>query len=65
MYCDNQAAVALSKNLVNSLKTRHFRLSWHFIRQVVEAKEVVVEFVRTALQDANSLTKALTSSVHK
>ena len=34
------------------------------MRQVQEAGEVVVSFVRTALQDADVLTKALSVSTH-
>ena len=65
LLCDNQAAISLSKNPVHSSKTRHFRLSWHFIRQAQKDREVVVEFVPTALQDADVLTKALSGPSFK
>ena len=64
LYCDNQSALAISKNPVQHYRTRHFKLHWHFVRQVQEAGEVVVSFVRTALQDADVLTKALSVSTH-
>jgi hypothetical protein len=64
LYCDNQSAMAISKNPVQHYKTRHFRLSWHFVRQVQEAGEIAVHFVRTALQDADILTKALSVTTH-
>jgi len=64
LYCDNQSAVKISKNPVQHHRTRHFNLSWHFVRQVQEAGEVEVAFVRTALQDADVLTKALAVRVH-
>ena len=65
LFCDNQAALQVSKNPVQHHKTRHFKLSWHFMRQLHESGQIVVEFVRTALQDADVLTKALSVSLHK
>ena len=64
LYCDNQSAIALSKNPVQHYRTRHFKLAWHFVRQVQEAGEVQVEFVRSNLQDADLLTKALSVANH-
>ena len=64
LYCDNQSAMAISKNPVQHYRTRHFKLNWHFVRQVQEAGEISVCFVRTALQDADMLTKALSVSTH-
>ena len=64
MHCDNQAAIQISKNPVQHFKTRHFKLSWHLVRQLQESGEVGVEFVRTALQDADVLTKALPVTQH-
>ena len=64
LYCDNESAIAISKNPVQHYRTRHFKLHWHFVRQVQEAGEVVVSFVRTALQDADFLTKALSVGNH-
>ena len=64
LYCDNQSAMAISKNPVQHYRTRHFKLHWHFVRQVQEAGEVVVSFVRTAQQDADVVTKALSMNTH-
>jgi len=65
IYCDNQGAVAISKNPIQHHKTRHFKLSWHFVRQAQEAGEVQVSFVPTNRQDADALTKALSTTLHK
>jgi hypothetical protein len=61
IYCDNQSALAISKNPIQHYKTRHFKL----VRQVQEAGEVEVHFVRTNLQDADVLTKALLVVQHR
>jgi len=49
---------------VQHSRTRHFKLAWHFLRQLQENNEVLVHFVRTALQDADLLTKALPANAH-
>jgi len=64
LFCDNESALNMSKNPVQHHKSRHFQLSWHFVRQVQEAGHVEVHHVRTALQDADVLTKALPARVH-
>ena len=64
LYCDNQAALKLSKNPVLHHKSRHFQLHWHIVRQVQEAGDTEVVFVRTEMQDADILTKALAVRVH-
>jgi len=64
LYCDNESAIAISKNPVQHFRTRHFKLTWHFVRQVQEMGDVAVNFVRTAMQDADMLTKALTTNMH-
>ncbi|NBU34743.1 Ty1/Copia family ribonuclease HI, partial [bacterium] len=65
LYCDNQSAMQMSRNPVQHHRSRHFKLAWHLVRQLQEAGELVVEFVRTALQDADILTKALPVGQHK
>ncbi|NDD86026.1 transposon Pol polyprotein, partial [bacterium] len=65
LYCDNQSALQMSKNPVQHHRSRHFKLAWHLVRQLQEAGEVLVEFVRTALQDADILTKALPVGQHQ
>ena len=59
LYCDNQSAIKLAKNPVQHQRTKHVKLAWHLIRQAIKDGDVRVEFVRTALQDADILTKAL------
>jgi len=65
IYTDNQSALQISKNPVQHHKTRHFRAAWHYVRALQETSEIVVEFVRTALQDAVQLTKALPVAQHR
>lgn len=62
MWCDNQGPIALATNPVYLVKTKHIELDIHFIREKVQDKQIVVNFIPSADQNANVLTKALTFS---
>jgi len=59
LFCDNESAIALAHNPVLHQRTKHIHVAWHFVRDAVRQQEVVVESVRSHLQDADMLTKAL------
>ncbi|KAK9067203.1 hypothetical protein SSX86_014529 [Deinandra increscens subsp. villosa] len=59
VFCDSQSAVHLSKNTGYHDKTKHVLVKWHFVRDIVNSKEVVVEKVHTDLNPADMLTKVL------
>ncbi|KAA3465633.1 laccase-2-like [Gossypium australe] len=40
--CDNQSAVAIAKNPVFHRRTKHFKIKYHFVREVEQAKEVTL-----------------------
>ncbi|CAI5989198.1 unnamed protein product [Closterium sp. NIES-64] len=42
-------------------RTKHTKVAWHFVRDAVRQQEVEVHSVRSHLQDADMLTKALPS----
>lgn len=59
LYIDNKSAIDLAKNPVFHGRSKHIDIRFHFIRECVERGEVVVRHVRTDLQRADGLTKAL------
>ncbi|CAI7767574.1 unnamed protein product [Closterium sp. NIES-54] len=59
LLCDNEAAVSLAHNPVLHQRTKHIKVAWHFVRDAVRQQEVEVHSVRSHLQDADMLTKAL------
>ncbi|CAI7850279.1 unnamed protein product [Closterium sp. NIES-54] len=61
LLCDNEAAVSLAHNPVLHQRTKHIKVAWHFVRDAVRQQEVEVHSVRSHLQDADMLTKALPS----
>lgn len=59
IHCDNQSAIKLSDNDFIHDKSKHIRLRYHFLRDEVAEKTVVVKYVCTAEQQADILTKSL------
>lgn len=59
LFCDNQSAIAMSKNPVFHNRTRHINIKYHFIREAIEEGEVQLTFCKSEDQVANNFTKAL------
>lgn len=59
IYCDNKSAIALTKNPVYHGKSKHVRIKYHFIRELVSHGGVEVIFCKSSDQAADVLTKAL------
>ncbi|GKB21210.1 hypothetical protein Tco_0855133 [Tanacetum coccineum] len=59
MYCDSQAAIAISCNPVQHSRTKHIDVRYHFIKEQVEKGKVKLFFVRTEYQLSDLFTKAL------
>ncbi|OMO69325.1 Integrase, catalytic core [Corchorus capsularis] len=57
--CDNQSAVAISKNPVFHGRTKHFKIKFHFIREAQQNNEVSLVHCSSDEQLADILTKAL------
>ncbi|GAA0167277.1 hypothetical protein LIER_22245 [Lithospermum erythrorhizon] len=59
LYCDNKSAICISKNPVQHSRTKHIDIRHHFIRELVENKQVLLEHVTTEKQLADIFTKGL------
>eukprot|EP00253_Pinus_taeda_P014939 PITA_14939 len=59
IYCDNSSAISLSRNSVFHKKTKHIDTKFHFIRELVNNGEIVLQHCRTEDQLADILTKPL------
>ncbi|KAI3708032.1 hypothetical protein L2E82_37034 [Cichorium intybus] len=59
IFCDNKSAIALSMNPVFHGKSKHIRIKFHFIRELIRNGEINVEFCGTKDQLADCFTKAL------
>ena len=56
---DNEGAKAMAENPLSSGRSKHIDVRWHFIRELVEKKELKVVHVASEWQHADILTKAL------
>lgn len=65
IMCDNQAAIRISKNLVQHDRTKHVKIDSHFIKEKIEEGIVKFPFVRSEDQLADILTKAVNGKSFK
>jgi hypothetical protein len=59
VYYDNLSAINISKNPIQHSRTKHIDIRHHFIRELVEEKNIALEHVTTEMQLADIFTKAL------
>jgi hypothetical protein len=55
--CESQSAIFLAKNPTYHSKTKHIDVQYHFVRDMVEEKKVLLMKVDTLKNVADSLTK--------
>lgn len=61
IYIDNKSAIDLAKNPFFHGRSKHIDIRYHFIRECVERREIVIKHVSTREQRADVLTKAMTA----
>jgi hypothetical protein len=59
LFCDKKSAIALSKNSVFHRRSKHIDIRFHKIRELVDEKEVVIEYCPIEEQVAYIFTKPL------
>jgi hypothetical protein len=59
VFCDNNSAIMLSKNHVFHKKIEHIDTRYHFIKELVNNKEIFLEFCRSKEKIVDIFTKAL------
>lgn len=56
---DNQGCIAIANNPINNKRTKHIDIKYHFSRERIQSKDIVLKFVSTEQQMANMFTKNL------
>lgn len=59
MYVDNQSAIKLANNPEFHSRTKHIDVRYHFVREIVEKREIVIEYTKSSEQVADIQTKPL------
>ena len=59
LHCDSQSAIQLTKNLVFHAKTKHIDVKYHFIREVIDDKQIQLVKVHTKENPVDLLAKGL------
>ena len=59
MFCDNTTAIKISKNLMMHSKTKHIAIKYHFVKELVQDKEIRLEYIHSKEQIADIFTKPL------
>ena len=65
LYCDNTSAINISKNLVMHTKTKHIAIKYHYVRELVEDKEVKMDYVNSKEQITDIFTKPLPKDAYE
>eukprot|EP00253_Pinus_taeda_P019467 PITA_19467 len=59
--CDSQSAIFLAKNCAYHSKTKHIDVQYHFVRDMIEDKKVLLVKVETLKNTIDALTKSVSS----
>jgi hypothetical protein len=59
LYCDNLIAINISKNPIQHSRAKHIDIRHHFIKDLVEDKNVAIEHVAIEKQLVDIFTNAL------
>ncbi|GJV84977.1 retrovirus-related pol polyprotein from transposon TNT 1-94 [Tanacetum coccineum] len=60
LFCDNQIAIHLEKNLVFHGRTKHIKIRYHYIRELVSEGTLSLKKILRAKNPADMLTKVVT-----
>lgn len=62
LFCDNLSATFLTANPVFHQRSKHIKIDYHFVREQVQAGDLIVRHVNSADQIADIFTKAVGTS---
>jgi len=59
IYCDNRSCIKLSENPIFHDRSKHIDIRYYHLRDCVQRRLMLLEYIPIEEQDANILTKAL------
>ena len=60
VFSDSQSAIHLAKNQVFHARTKHIDVRYHFVREILEEGEILLQKIHTTENPADMLTKVVT-----
>ena len=59
LYCDNTSAINISMNPLMYVKTNHIAIKYHYIRELVEDKQLKMKYINSKEKIADIFKKPL------
>jgi hypothetical protein len=59
IYCDNQSAISVAENPAMHDKAKHIALKYHYIRDLIDDKNITIHYCQSGANPADLLTKIL------
>ena len=59
---DNQGTIELTKNSKSHSRTKHIDIRYHFVKECIQSKEIVLAYCHTSKMIADVFTKPLPTS---
>ncbi|KAM1059151.1 hypothetical protein ACFX2B_023715 [Malus domestica] len=59
VHCDSQIAIYLAKYQVHHARTKHINVHYHFVREVVGEREIILQKITTKNNPADMLTRVI------
>ena len=65
MYFDSTNVINISKNHVKHVKTNYISIKYYYFRELLQDKEVILEYVKTKEKIDDTFTKELPKGDHE
>ena len=62
VFEDNQGTIALAENPLSSARSKHIDVRFHFVRELIRAKKIDIQFLASEKQHADILMKSLAAT---
>ena len=65
LYYENTTTIHISKNVEMHIKPKHIEIKYHYLTDLFQDKEVIMEYVNTKEQIVDIFTKILPKDAHE